>query len=135
MIDLIGKRYGTYNPFTIAEKLNVELYWKDIYPRPYAETIYYGDEPTVMMSNVLKDSPERYYVLAHELGHVIEHEGLSAYYVANKRFRNQSEREADKFAISLVTHLYVEENGKLPDSYAELQHHFGFPNIYDAEDF
>lgn len=135
LIDYIGERYGTYNPFSIADKLNVDIFWKDIYPRPYAETIYYGDEPTIMMSNIIKDSPERYYVLAHELGHVIEHEGLAAYYVANSKFRNRSESEADKFAISLITHLYVEENGKLPDSYTELEYMYGFPNIYNEEDF
>lgn len=135
LVDEIGQRYGTYDPFVIADKLNVDIRWADIYPRPYGDTIYYGDEPVVMLSNAVRDSPERYYVLGHELGHVIIHEGLTAYYIAKAKWRSRSENEANKFAISLITHLYVEENGKLPDSYSELQYHLGFPNIYDAEEF
>ncbi|WP_252902502.1 ImmA/IrrE family metallo-endopeptidase [Paucilactobacillus hokkaidonensis] len=74
----INKQTGTYNPFLIADKLNIEVHWKNIYPRPFGETFYYGEQPIIMLSNSIKDSTERYFVLAHELGHVIEHQGLSA---------------------------------------------------------
>lgn len=128
-MDLIGDRYGTYNPFMIAEKLNIAVYWKNMYPRPYAETLYYNDEPTIMLSNTIKDSPERYYVLSHELGHVIEHDGLSAYYIANSKFHNKTENEANKFALGLVTRLYKEEHDHVPYSYSDLRHEYGAPDI------
>ena len=66
LMNIIGDRYGTYNPFIIADKLNIDVRWADIYPRPYGDTMYYGDEPVVMLSNAIRDSPERYYVLGHE---------------------------------------------------------------------
>ncbi|WP_137597406.1 ImmA/IrrE family metallo-endopeptidase [Paucilactobacillus kaifaensis] len=134
LVDEIGERYGTYDPFIIADKLNIDVRWADIYPRPYGDTMYYGDEPVVMLSNAIRDSPERYYVLGHELGHVIIHKGLTAYYIAKAKWRSRSENEANKFAISLIAHLYVEENGKLPDSYKELEYMYGFPDIYGYEE-
>ncbi|KRO09431.1 hypothetical protein IV59_GL000644 [Paucilactobacillus hokkaidonensis] len=127
----INKQTGTYNPFLIADKLNIEVHWKNIYPRPFGETFYYGEQPIIMLSNSIKDSTERYFVLAHELGHVIEHQGLSAYYTSNSRFHNKTEDEANQFAIKLLTNLYVEENEKLPDSYLELHYMYGFPNWYE----
>lgn len=129
LMNIIGDRYGTYNPFTIADKLNIDVYWKNIFPRPYAETLYYGRQPVIMMSNIIKDTPEKYYVLGHELGHVIEHDGLTAYYIANNRFRSKSESEADKFALGLMTNLFNEENGRVPYSYDELRSMYGTPNL------
>lgn len=128
-MDLIGERYGTFDPFKIAEKINVGVDWCDLAARPYAETIYYGQEPIIMMSNVVKESPEKYFVLSHELGHVLEHKGLSAYYIANDHFHSKSENEADKFAISMITRLYIEENGKVPYSYQDLRYQYGAPVI------
>lgn len=118
---------GTYNPFLIADSLNIEIHWKNIYPRPFGETFYYGKQPIIMLSNRIKDSNERYFVLAHELGHVIEHKGLAAYYTSNHRFHNKTEDEANKFAIRLLTNLYIEENEKLPDLFEELHYMYGFP--------
>lgn len=129
LMKIIGNRYGTYDPFSIAEKLNIDVYWKDIYPRPYAENLYYGNEPTIMLSNTIKETPEKYYALSHELGHAIKQEGLSAYYIANNRFRSKSENEADKFALGLVTNLFTEEQGCLPYSYNELRSMYGTPNL------
>lgn len=129
LMNIIGDRYGTYNPFTIADKLNIDVYWKDFFPRPYAETLYYGDEPVVMLSNAIRESPERYYVLGHELGHVIIHDGLTAYYIANNKFRSKSESEADKFALGLMTNLFNEENGRVPYSYNELRSMYGTPSL------
>ena len=123
---------GTYNPFLIADRLDIEIHWKNIYPRPFGETFYYDNQPIIMLSNQIKDSNERYFVLAHELGHVIEHKGLAAYYTSNHRFHNKTEDEANRFALALLTNLYVEENEKLPDSYNDLSHMYGFPSWYEG---
>lgn len=125
----IGKRYGTFDPFIIADSLNVEIQWKDIYPRPLGDTIYYGNQPIVVMANIIKESNQRFFVMAHELGHVIEHEGLSAYYNDKSIYKHALENQADKFAITLITNLYIEEHGCLPDTYSELTHCYGLPDI------
>ena len=127
----IGKRYNTFDPFTWAEKLNIQIYWKEIADKPLAETLYYGDTPIVMMSNAIRYSNQRYFVLAHELCHVIEQDGLTAYYSSNVRFKNKSENSADEFAMSVVTNLYIEEHGRLPNTYSDLRWNYGLPNLGD----
>lgn len=125
----IGKRYGTFDPFNWADKLNVQIYWKEVADKPLAETLYYGDTPIIMMSNVIRFSNQKYFVLAHELCHVIEQDGLTAYYSSNVRFKNKSENSADEFAMSVVTNLYIEEHGHLPDTYSDLRWNYGLPNL------
>ncbi len=127
LVFTIGKRYGTFNPFTWADKLNLDIQWKELLPKPLAKTVYFFDEPVIMMSNSIKYSNQRYFVLAHEIGHVLEHKGLAAYYVSNKVHKRKTEVEADTFAMAVVTNLYVEENGCLPETYADLRYNYGLP--------
>ncbi|APX72891.1 ImmA/IrrE family metallo-endopeptidase [Companilactobacillus allii] len=127
----IGTRYNTFDPFVWADKLNIEIHWKDIYPRPLGDTIYFGSQPIIILANEIRDSSQRYFVLAHELAHVIEHDGLVSYYNDRTFFKHKLEYQADKFAITLVTNLYIEEYGNLPGTYADLTHCYGLPNISD----
>lgn len=82
-----------------------------------------------MTSNLIWDTPEKYYVLGHALGRVIEQDGLTAYYIANNKFRSKSESEADKFALGLMTNLFNEENERVPYSYDKLRSMYGTPNL------
>jgi len=129
LVFAIGKRYGTFNPFIWAENLNLEVYWKELYPRPLAKTLYYGTQPIIFMANQIRDSNQRYFVLAHEIGHILEHKGLAAYYVSNNVHRRKTEREADAFAMALITNLYIEEHGHLPNTKADLRYNYGLPNL------
>ncbi len=57
----------------------------------------------VILSNVeLKDSEERFYICAHELGHAIFHRGLSSYYVSTRTSRSKSESE-ERIALLLIS--------------------------------
>ncbi|KRK80275.1 hypothetical protein FD03_GL002601 [Companilactobacillus nodensis DSM 19682 = JCM 14932 = NBRC 107160] len=87
------------------------------------------NNPFIVMANSVKYSNQKYFVLAHEIGHVLEHKGLAAYYVSNNVHRRKTEREADAFAMAVITNLYVEENGKLPDTYADLRYNYGLPYL------
>ncbi|AYE38436.1 ImmA/IrrE family metallo-endopeptidase [Companilactobacillus zhachilii] len=127
----IGKRYNTFDPFIWAEKLNLDIYWKNIGPKPLAKTNYMFRAPFLVLAKSIKYSNQRYFVLAHEIGHVLEHEGLSAYYVSNDVHKRKTEREADAFAMSVVTNLYIEENGHLPETYQDLRYKYGSPDIGD----
>lgn len=127
----IGKRYNTFDPFVWADKLNLEIFWKELGKKPLAKTNYFFNEPLIMMSNGVKYSNQRYFVLAHEIGHVLEHKGLSAYYVANNVNKQRTEVEADKFAMAMVTNLYIEEHGHLPYTYQDLRYSYGSPDIGD----
>ncbi|WP_119327528.1 ImmA/IrrE family metallo-endopeptidase [Companilactobacillus musae] len=129
LVFAIGKRYSTFAPFTWADKLNIQIYWKEVADKPLAETLYYNDKPIIMMSNIIRYNNQNYFVLAHELCHVIE--GLTAYYSSNMRFKDRSENSADEFAMAVVTKLYVEEHDHLPDTYSDLRWNYGLPNIGD----
>lgn len=131
IIKFIKHRYGSYDPFVLADKLNVELYWSDIGPDPLGETIYDKHQPIVLLSDMIKERPQRYYVMGHELGHVIEHEDLAAYYISNEVNKGKLEVQANKFATTLLTNLYVDEIGELPENYSDLVYTYGFPNIED----
>lgn len=129
LVFTIGKRYGTFDPFVWADKLNLDIRWKELLTKPLAKTVYFFDDPVIMMSNNIKYSNQRYFVLAHEIGHILEHKGLSAYYISNKVHERKTEREADAFATAVVTNLYIEENGHLPDTYADLRWNYRLPYL------
>jgi len=129
LVFAIGKRYGTFDPFVWADKLNLEIDWKELDSKPLAKTIYFFNDPVIIISNSIKYSNQRYFVIAHEIGHILEHKGLAAYYVSNKVHKRKTEREADAFAISVVTNLYIEEHGQLPETHSDLTHCYGMPAI------
>lgn len=129
LVFAVGKRYSTFDPFIWADKLNVQIYWKKVADKPLAETLYYGDTPIVMMSNAIRYSNQKYFVLAHEMCHVIEQDGLTAYYSSNIRFKNKSENSADEFAMAVVTNLYIEEHGCLPNTSQDLRSNYGLPDL------
>lgn len=127
LVFAVGIRYSTFDPFIWADKLNVQIYWKEVADKPLAETLYYGDTPIVMMSNAIRYSNQRYFVLAHELCHVIEQDGLTAYYSSNVRLKDKSENGADEFAMAVVTNLFIEEHDHLPSTYQDLRYNYGLP--------
>lgn len=134
VIGYMGHRYKTFDPFVIAEKLNVQVEWKDFGEHPIGETKYYpsmngGKAPIILLNKKIRYSVERYFTMAHELGHVIEHEGLESYYEFNRRNRSKVEVEADTFAAHLLTNLFVEEYDRVAESYQELVQTYGFPKL------
>lgn len=124
-IKSVVTRYGSADPFIIAEKLNIELHWVPLGPMPLGKTIYDGDAPIVMLNDSIRDTPQRYFVMAHEVGHVILHEGLSGYYTGFYHGYDRLEREANQFAIGLMGMLYIEDNGRQPETIAELSREYG----------
>lgn len=134
VIGYMGHRYKTFDPFVIAEKLNVQVEWQNFGERPIGETKYYhtmngNKAPIILLNEKVRDRPERYFAMAHELGHVIEHEGLESYYEFNRRNRSKVEVEADTFAAHLLTNLFVEEHDRAANNYQELVWTYGFPKM------
>lgn len=128
--EVLKDKFGTSDPFVLAEKLNVDVSWVELGKRPLGKVFYYPDgSPYVLLNNSIKDSTLRYFTLAHELGHVIFQEGLVGYYKESAFGESHMEREADKFAASLLGLLYIEENGRQPSNWFDLVHAYGFPSI------
>lgn len=121
-------RYNTADPFIIAEKLNIDIEWTNLFlEKPFAKTTYDGDAPIVMINERIRYLPSRNYTMAHEIGHIILHEGLSSYYTGIRFGHSKLEHEADVFAAALMGMLYVEENDRLPETLNELVVSYGLP--------
>ncbi|MDN6760317.1 MAG: ImmA/IrrE family metallo-endopeptidase [Lactobacillus sp.] len=122
----IVARYGTADPFIIAEKLNVDYYFMPLGNHPLGDTSYDNHEPIIILNESIHDSPQRYFTLAHEIGHVVMHADLNGYHSGYASY-GVCEYQANQFATGLMGLLYVEENGYGPDSYYDLVHHYGSP--------
>ncbi|WP_054645417.1 XRE family transcriptional regulator [Secundilactobacillus oryzae] len=128
-INTIINRYHTADPFAIADKLNIDVVYAPFKQEPKGMTFNYGDQPVIALSNEIKESNQRYFVVAHELGHAVEQADLSAYYTARDHWKRELEVEADKFAVALLSELYVEQHDEMPRNWFDLVHEYGFPII------
>lgn len=127
-VETIVDRYKTADPFIIADKLNIDVEWTSLLgAKPFAKTNYDGDQPIVMMNERIRYLPSRYYTLAHEIGHVILHEGLAGYYTGVRFGHSKLEHEADVFAAALLGVLYIKENDRYPDTLNDLVYSYGLP--------
>lgn len=124
---IVTDRYKTANPFAIAEKLNIQVEWCYFDKLPRGKTIYFGKCPIIMLNEGIKHKPYQYFVMGHELGHVILREGLVRYYTSSTRAHVQLETEADEFSVALMGLLFIEDNDCLPNSYEDLARQYGLP--------
>ena len=79
-IQTVQKRYETANPFKIAEILNIDVRYCYLGRMPLGKTNYDDKGAIIILNDSLRDSPQKYFTLAHELGHYFMHEGLAGYY-------------------------------------------------------
>ena len=126
MTSFITKRYNTADPFKIAEKLNVKLEWVSMDRSLLGKTQYFMNQPIILLNTTIRDSNKRYFVLSHELGHVLLHEGLTGYYTVAYHGESKAEAEADNFARSLLIWTYLDDFGELPDTTDQLTKAYGF---------
>ncbi|KRK40849.1 ImmA/IrrE family metallo-endopeptidase [Loigolactobacillus bifermentans] len=120
--------YRTSDPFRLCDFLNVDVRWVDMERHPLGKTAWVLGESLVLLDQSIRDDSRRYFVCAHELGHLLSDKGFAGYYIANQRAKSSSERNADAFAASLIYSLYVEEHdGEQPDLIQELSADYGLP--------
>lgn len=125
-VKTIVGRYGTADPFTIAEKLNIEVEWCELGDHPLGDTVYEGKDPIILLNNKIKYSPQRYFTIAHEVGHVVMHADLNGYYTGRLSY-GPLEMQASKFASSLMGLLFMEEHDRFPETMQELKRTYGLP--------
>ncbi|MCT3398566.1 ImmA/IrrE family metallo-endopeptidase [Lentilactobacillus hilgardii] len=125
-VKTVVSRYGTADPFTIADKLNVEYFYMPLGTHPFGDTSYDHHDPIVILNESIRESPQRYYTLGHELGHIIMHADLTGYHSGIWSY-GRYESQANQFSTALMGLLYIEENGHQPDSYYDLVHQYGSP--------
>lgn len=119
--------YGTLDPFLLSESMNIEIRFVPFSEKPYGETVHILGDTLILISEDLKYSVERYFVCAHELFHVMNHDGLSSYYASSKVPRSKLELEANTFATMLLANLYGLNNGRLPETFDDVRREYGVP--------
>lgn len=113
-IKKLVRRFKTTDPFVIAEGLNILIRYADLDEE--IRGFYYRmmRRRFIVLNTGLDDYMKRI-VCAHELGHDRLHPGVSQFWVDERSFRNMGkyERQANKFAIKLLTHneiIYEDES-------------------------
>ena len=76
----IYNRTKTFNPFQIAESGGIEYKYVEASSKFEGQTSNVMGKPLIVLNSDLIDSPRRYVVIAHEICHVLLHNGLISYY-------------------------------------------------------
>lgn len=101
LVDKIVKKYGTRNPFELAEILGVEVQIGN--PGCAGCYMYLKKHRYIFLDQTLNEC-EKMQVMAHELGHAILHRKQNCYFIRNKTLllNTKTEREANLFAAELI---------------------------------
>ncbi|MDU0319001.1 MULTISPECIES: ImmA/IrrE family metallo-endopeptidase [unclassified Enterococcus] len=103
----IAKKIGTYNPFAIAEYKNVDIVFTDKLPENQMG-LAVSELEVAFIKSYFREQPFSLFLCAHELTHVIFHDGIQAYYNRNRFAKGKIENEADKGAVYLLVNYYAE---------------------------
>lgn len=130
-VAFLQHRYGTADLFVIANNLNIEINWNVLTGTSVlGKTKYVLDDPIIILSSAIKHSSKKYFVMTHELGHVLLYKGLEGFYKIETICDTKPEFEADKFAIWLLFLLYQEDHIKEDICYTDIANLYGLPEKY-----
>ncbi|EJE98222.1 prophage P1 protein 7 [Liquorilactobacillus mali KCTC 3596 = DSM 20444] len=107
---VLAEKYETSNPFCICNNMGIKIEYANL-DNPLGDTIYLNKSPIILLSNKIQGKHEKYFVCAHELGHVVLHNGIQNYYLINRTTKRKMESEADRFATGLLEKFSIEEFG------------------------
>lgn len=105
------KKYGTRNPFKLAEYLNIQVQIGNLGSCSGCYMFLKNHRCIFLNENL--DEREKTVVMAHELGHAIMHRKENCYFIRNKTFllTSKNEIEANSFAAELlISDDILEEN-------------------------
>lgn len=96
------RKFGTSNPFEIAEFLNIEVLF-DNFDKCSGCYLFLKNHRCILINRNL-EGQEKMLVMAHELGHAILHKNQNCYFIRNKTYLlcSRIEREANLFAVNLL---------------------------------
>lgn len=123
----IKRKYNSVNPFVISEKMEIEIKYVPFLENPKGQFQEIRGQAFIFLNEELKDSEERFYICAHELGHALFHKEISSYYVSTRNSRSKSESEANCFAANLIADLYKEDTQMYPRKIEDLSRLYGLP--------
>jgi len=104
LIRQLIRKYKTNDPFELAERLNINVWYRDLGRETRGLYIRKLRRRYIVIHEDLDDIWKRF-VCAHELGHDRLHPGLSRFWLDEHSFFHvgKFERQANKFAVRLLT--------------------------------
>lgn len=106
----LARKFNTSNPFCICKNMGIPIEYINV-ENPLGDTIYLDNTPVILLSNTIEEESKKYIVCAHELGHVVLHNGIQNYYLLNRTTKRKMESEADRFANGLLEKFSIDEFG------------------------
>jgi len=128
-VQQLAESFGTYDPFPIAENLGFKVHFKDIGSNMGFCTSILG-VTNIVISDSLRDSPNRLPVMAHELCHGVEDTSCVSWYTLGNYQKNSAEYKANMFACQELSKLYEEQYEQLPYDFNSLQAAYGLPDEF-----
>ncbi|WMI81895.1 ImmA/IrrE family metallo-endopeptidase [Anaerotignum sp. MB30-C6] len=100
--DYYKRKFGTSNPFEIAEFLNIEVIL-DSFDKCSGCYLFIKNHRCIFINKNLEHK-DKMLVMAHELGHALLHRKQNCYFIRNKThlLSSRIEREANRFAVCLL---------------------------------
>jgi len=130
MLKEIDYYVGSFNPFSIAERLNIDFEYRDFSPDIEGVSFPVLGKPLIALNSALVNIPKRYVVMSHELYHAIAHPDLINYYTIGENQRSSLEYEANKFTAMLLLNFYPEFTGHTPLCFGDIQQQFQMEDNY-----
>ncbi|WP_270608790.1 ImmA/IrrE family metallo-endopeptidase [Enterococcus thailandicus] len=127
LVQDIKRKYNSVNPFLLSEKMDIEIKYVPFLENPKGQFQEIRGQAFIFLNEDLKESEERFYICAHELGHALFHKEISSYYVSTRNSRSKSESEANCFAANLIADLYKEDTQMYPRKITDLTRLYGLP--------
>lgn len=106
VVNKLVNKYGTRNPFTLADELGIIVQFSDIKSLCGFYTPLKRQRVILLNSRLQNDENEKLLnaVMAHELGHAILHRDSQCYFYSDRTFflKSKPELEANTFAAELL---------------------------------
>lgn len=130
LIEKLLKKFGTLDPFKLAEYLDIEIKYVDFNRQPLGHFSTILGDKVILLDQSLQDSNHRYLVASHELSHGLSHSDLSSYYSTGDRQRGKIEHEANLFSAELLYYFYIELFERPPGCFNDLINAFEMPDKF-----
>lgn len=129
-VEYFYRKFSTFNPFAIAERLNIQVRYVNFEQKPLGEYTKILGDKLILLDWSLRDSNLKYVVCSHELFHATDHEDISSYYSLGDKQRSRLEYEANLFTSVIILNLYTEIHSELPKSFEDLKYEFLLSESY-----
>jgi Zn-dependent peptidase ImmA (M78 family) len=111
-------KHNTNNPFIIAETLGFIVIFMDLPPGVYGYCRKVLRRKIIVIDSKLSETLQTY-ICAHELAHILLHDGIDHYFIKNNTFvpMGKYERQANQFAVHFLTQGQFQEPDELQGWY------------------